>query len=268
MKIGGELGYRLLRWLKPGREFPSVDESHISYVPKIKRVVGVDGWESLRDKTILDFGCGIGVGSIEMAQQGARRVIGLDIRPEVLEVARRSAEEAGVSETCEFSGSIDEPVDVIVSVDAFEHFDDPAAILRTMDRLLKDDGFVLLSFGPTWLHPHGGHLFSIFPWSHLIFSEKAQIRWRSEFKTDGATRFSEVAGGLNRMTIRTFMRLIEEGPFQFESCRAVPIRPLKWAHNRLTREFTTSIVECKLVKRRSVTPVSPERVPSERVPGS
>ena len=249
MKIGGEVGYRLLRWLKPGREFQGQFEPRYSYIPKIKRIAGDEGWESLRDKTILDFGCGIGYGSIEMAQHGAKRVIGLDIRPDMLEIARRSAEDAGVSESCRFSDSIDEPVDVIVSVNAFEHFDDPAAILETMERLLKDDGFVLLSFGPTWLHPWGGHLFSIFPWSHLIFSEKAQIRWRSDFKQDGATRFSEVDGGLNMLTIKHFVRLIEDGPFRFELFRAVPIRPLRWAHNRLTREFTTSIVECRLVKK-------------------
>lgn len=251
MKIGGELGYRLLRWLEPGRDLRGLNEARLSYVPKIKRIIGDDGWESLREKTILDFGCGIGFGSVEMAQQGAKRVIGLDIRSDVLEEARRSAKEAGVSETCKFSKSIDEPVDVIVSVNAFEHFHDPAAILAVMDRLLKEDGFVLMSFGPTWYHPYGGHLFSIFPWSHLIFTEEAQIRWRSEFKLDGATRFSEVDGGLNMMTLQRFGRLIEESPFRLESFRAVPIKPLRWAHNRLTREFTTSIVECKLVKKRS-----------------
>jgi len=250
MKIGGELGYRLLRWLKPGRERAVQEEPHYPYVPKIKGIVGAGGWESLREKTIVDFGCGIGHGSIEMAQQGARRVIGLDIRPEVLEVARGAAQEAGVSETCRFTDSLDEPADVIVSINAFEHFDDPAAILAIMDRLLKDDGLVLMSFGPTWYHPYGGHLFSIFPWSHLIFSEKAQIRWRSDFKHDGATRFSEVSGGLNLMTIQRFTRLVEESPFRFELFRPVPIRPLRWSHHRLTREFTTSIVECVLVKKR------------------
>lgn len=249
MKIGGELGYRLLRLLKPGRELPGQGESHFSYVSKIKKIIGDDGWESLRDKTILDFGCGRGVGSIEMAKQGARRVIGLDIRPEVLEVARNYAGEAGVSEVCEFTESVNEPVDVIVSVDAFEHFEDPAAVLEMMDRLLKENGFVLLSFGPTWYHPRGGHLFSIFPWSHLLFTEKAQIRWRSDFKHDGATRFSEVAGGLNMMTINRFLNYIKYGPFEIELFRTVPIRPLRWAHNRLTREFTTSIVESKLVKK-------------------
>ena len=130
MKIGGELGYRLLRWLKPGSSFTGGGEPRFSYVPKIKRIIGDAGWESLRDKTILDFGCGIGVGSIEMAQHGAKSVIGLDIRLDVLEVARRSSREAGVSSTCKFAEAIDEPVDVIVSVDAFEHFEDPAAILK------------------------------------------------------------------------------------------------------------------------------------------
>lgn len=250
MKIGGELGYRLLRWWKPGLPLRGRGGSEtFSYVPKIKKIVGESGWERLRGKAILDFGCGTGTGSIEMAQHGARRVIGLDIRPERLEAARKAAEDAGVSDVCEFRESVDEPVDVIVSVDAFEHFEDPVAVLDVMGRLLRDDGVVLLSFGPTWYHPRGGHLFSVFPWSHLIFTEEAQIRWRSDFKHDGATRFSEVVGGLNRMTIQRFLSLIEGSPFRIESFRAVPIRPLAWAHSRLTREFTTSIVECKLVKK-------------------
>ncbi len=72
-----------------------------------------------------------------------------------------------------------------------------------MASLLKPSGFALVEFGYTWFHPYGGHLFSVFPWAHLIFTEKSLIRWRSDFKTDGATRFQEVAGGLNQMTIAT-----------------------------------------------------------------
>ncbi|MGN6546586.1 MAG: class I SAM-dependent methyltransferase, partial [Aureliella sp.] len=206
------------------------------------------GWEELRGKSILDFGCGAGRGSIEMAQHGARRVIGLDIRSEVLETAKDSAEKAGLAELCQFVQAIDEPVDIIVSVDAFEHFGDPAEILSIMAGLLKDDGKILVSFGPTWYHPRGGHGFSIFPWSHLIFSERAQMRWRSDFRNDGATRFSEISGGLNQMTIKRFLKLVAQSPLRIESFRTVPIQPLKWAHNRLTREFTTSIVECVLSK--------------------
>lgn len=249
MIIGGELGYRTLRWLKPGHKCQGLQQLYPSYVPKVKRIVGDDGWESLRGRTVLDFGCGHGGGCIEMARQGATRVIGLDIRSELLDEARKSASEAGVSKACEFTESINEPVDVIVSIDSFEHYADPAGVLKTMDRLLKDEGVVLVSFGPTWYHPRGGHLFSIFPWSHLLFSEKAQIRWRSDFKHDGAAHFSEVAGGLNMMTIRKFLNYVKDSAFESELFRPVPIRSLRWAHNRLSREFTTSVVEAILAKK-------------------
>jgi hypothetical protein len=115
--------------------------------------------------------------------------------------------------------------------------------------LLKDDGRVIAMFGPTWFHPFGGHLFSVFPWSHLIFSEKALIRWRSDFKSDGATRFHEVDGGLNEMSIKRFERIVGGSEFEFESFEAVPIRNLRRFHNRLTREFLTSIVRCRLAPR-------------------
>ena len=118
-----------------------------------------------------------------------------------------------------------------------------------MNTLLQPPGEVLVSFGPTWYHPLGGHLFSVFPWAHLIFSEKALIRWRSDFKQDGATRFSEVAGGLNQMTITKFEELIARSPLRLASIELVPIRRLRGLHNRLTREFTTAILRCRLVKR-------------------
>lgn len=250
MKLGGELGYRVLRWLNSGEAWGGSAETRLSYVPKIKRIVGEDGWNSLRGKTVLDFGCGVGSGSIEMARHGAKRVIGLDIRPDVIDVARQDAAASGVSQLTAFTTRVDQRVDVIVSIDAFEHFGDPAGVLAAMDALLNDDGCVIASFGPTWYHPRGGHLFSLlFPWSHLLFTEDAQLRWRRDFKSDGATRFSEVAGGLNMMTVARFTNLVEQSAFRFGSLRTVPIRKLAWAHNRVTREFTTAIVECTLVKR-------------------
>ncbi len=107
----------------------------------------------------------------------------------------------------------------------------------------------MISFGPTWYHPLGGHLFSVFPWAHLLFSERALLRWRSGFRSDGATRFREVEGGLNQMTIRRFEKIVEMSPFRFVEFEAVPIRKLRLFHNRLTREFTSAIVRCRLAKR-------------------
>jgi hypothetical protein len=99
------------------------------------------------------------------------------------------------------------------------------------------------------LHPLGGHLFSVFPWAHLIFTESALIRWRADFKSDGATRFGEVAGGLNQMTVRRFRKLVEHSGFAVERFEAVPIRRARYLANALTRELVTSIVRCELSPR-------------------
>jgi SAM-dependent methyltransferase len=211
--------------------------------------MGDDIFARIAGKVIVEFGCGEGTDAVEMAARGATRVIGIDIREDILQVARQKAISAGVENTCVFVSSTNEVADLIVSMDAFEHFADPAGILGSMTPLLRPGGEVLVSFGPTWYHPLGGHLFSVFPWAHLLFTEKALIRWRSTFKTDGATRFGEVAGGLNQMTIAKFVKLIADSPFRFASLELVPIKKLRRFHNRLTQEFTTAIVRCRLVKR-------------------
>jgi hypothetical protein len=81
-----------------------------------------------------------------------------------------------------------------------------------------------------------------------LFTEKALVKWRSTLPGKSVARsFRET--GLNQMTVSRFERLIEGSPFKFASFEAVPIRKLRWAAFRMLREFTTSIVRCRLVPR-------------------
>lgn len=247
--IGGSLGYRLLRRISADGITGYCNGSAYQGVSKLEKLLGKRIWEETKDKVVIDFGCGDGTDAVEVAERGARKVIGIDIRERALAKARQTALERGVAERCTFATQTDETADVILSLDAFEHFDNPAAILRIMRKLVKDEGCVIAAFGPTWYHPLGGHLFSPFPWAHLIFTEKSLIRWRSDFRSDGATRFGEAEGGLNQLTIRRFKKIVEESDFKFAEFEPVPIRRLRAFANPLTREFTTAIVRCKLVPR-------------------
>lgn len=214
----------------------------------IEALLGNELFWRIRGRTVIDFGCGTGSDAIALGRHGAKHVIGIDIRDDFLQLARDKAAAAGFADVCEFTKSTSTRAGVIVSIDAFEHFANPAAILRTMAELLLDDGEVLISFGPTWYHPRGGHLFSVFPWAHLLLSERALIEWRSRFKADGATKFGEVAGGLNQMTIACFERLVAESPLEFAELELVPVTKLRWAH-KFAPEFSTSLVRCRLLKR-------------------
>jgi SAM-dependent methyltransferase len=246
--VWSDLQYRILKRISP-HEPTCLSGAIYAGKSKIRTLLGEQVLEELHGKVVVDFGCGDGHEAIEMAQNGAVQVIGIDNRESALRRARENAKRAGVQDICVFSTEAVRAADAIISLDGFEHFGDPAAVLRTMRDILKPGGTVYSSFGPTWYHPLGGHLFSVFPWAHLIFSEQALIRWRSDLRSDGATGFAEVEGGLNRMTIARFERLVKASPFGVELLEARPIRKLRFLHNRLTREFTTSVVRCKLIKR-------------------
>ncbi len=247
--IGGEIGFRVLKTIAAHHAASLSDGTPAAYAnrSKLEVLLGPTVWDDVRGCDVLDFGCGPGIEAVEIAEHGARHVVGLDIREKWLVQARDRAQSAGVSARCTFATAWRGQVDVIVSLDSFEHFADPAAILDQMHALLRPGGRVLVSFGPIWYHPLGGHVYSLFPFSHLIFTERALVRWRSTFKTDGARTFAE--SGLNQMTIRRFERIIGDSPFRFESLDLVPIRRLAPFANSATREFTTSVVRCRLVSR-------------------
>jgi len=247
--VGGHLGYLILKGVygksknKSDKTF-SADEKNPEKILKI--LFGENFPNEVNNKTIIDFGCGPGHETIQIARWGAKKAIGIDIQERFIESAKAKAKMQGVK--CEFAQSYGSQVDIIISKDCFEHYSNPETILAIMYDFLRPGGYVLISFGPPWYHPAGGHFFSVFPWAHIIFKEKALIKWRADFKKDGAKKFSDVEGGLNKMTIKRFVNLIQNSQFSIDLLETVSIKKLRFLHNRFSREFTTSIVKCKLIK--------------------
>jgi SAM-dependent methyltransferase len=238
------LQYSVLRHYWPA-DPPSMKEA-TAYANRSKLEVLVGAaLGDVTGKTVIDFGCGFGLETVDLVRRGAARVVGVDVDPDALAIARHTAAAAGFADKIELMPVANGAADVVVSLDSFEHFSDPASILDTMCSLLKPGGALVVSFGPNWFHPWGGHIFSVFPWAHLLFSEAALLRWRDDLRPQ-QPRTSFLDAGLNRMTIKRFERLIDAGPFTIEFFEAVPIRRLRRFHNRVTREFFTSIVRCRL----------------------
>jgi SAM-dependent methyltransferase len=239
--------YRLLRRLSPSDPPSMMCPRAYEEQSKLQVLLG-DLLGDVHGKTVIDFGCGDGLEALELVRNGAGRVIGLEVNLGCIEIARWYAAQAHITEErLEFAFETKATAHVVISIDSFEHFGDPAGTLQIIHDLLRPNGVLVASFGPPWFHPLGGHLFSLFPWAHLLFSEAALIRWRNDLREDRPTTFAEA--GLNRMTVRRFERLVAASEFDVECLDVVPIRRVARFHNRLTREFFTSVVRSRLRKR-------------------
>ena len=215
---------------------------------------------ALRDRVVLDFGCGRGADVVAIARAGAAHVIGVDVNEDYLTRARALAIEHGVVDRCTFVNAAREPeryrswrerCDTIVSIDAFEHFRDPRAMLGEMVALLRPGGTLLVSFGPPWQHPYGAHMnhFTTLPWIHMLFDEATILAVRERHVRDGVTHFEDLPGGLNRMTVARFEALVAQSGLAIASFEPVAIRGLSFfTARRATREYFTSIVKAILTK--------------------
>jgi SAM-dependent methyltransferase len=176
-----------------------------------------DDVRDLRGKSVLDLGCGNGSTCVWTAQQGACRVVGADVQG-VEEEQRRLQREypdlAGVVEFRQISqpGDFgDERFDLVLSKNTFEHVADPDEYVRTMRSAVAPGGKVVIGFSPLWKSPWGGHIgfMTQIPWAHLLFPEDVIMAERRRFRPDEhATRFEEILGGLNRMTLGRFEQVM------------------------------------------------------------
>jgi cyclopropane-fatty-acyl-phospholipid synthase len=99
---------------------------------------------------VLDIGCGWGGMALFIHARTGAEVLGVTLSEEQLKVARRRAEEAGVSDKVKFElidyRSVSGTFDRIVSVGMFEHVGPPQyrAFFRKCRELLGPDGVMLL----------------------------------------------------------------------------------------------------------------------------
>jgi SAM-dependent methyltransferase len=260
--LGGHLGAWLLERLAsppPPGLLAVLDGVDPGPALDLEAEFGHDFRGAVKGKTVLDYGCGYGRGVMTLAGMDVKQALGLDIREAVLNAARGLAADEHVTDRCRFLNGHDRDalvawsgrIDVVLSRDAFEHYPDPTAVLEQMWDLLIPGGSVFVSFGPPWWHPYGCHMMFMGapPWAHLWFTEQTIMEMRRRYRSDGATRFEEVEGGLNRMTIARFEDLVRRSRFVVRDLRLIPIRKTRLlCRNKIGREFFTSLVKAHLVK--------------------
>ena len=86
-------------------------------------------------------------------------------------------------------------------------------------------------------------LFCPVPWLQLWFSEKTVLTVRRRYRQDGARRYEEVEGGLNKMSLAKFERIVKNSGLEVERLKYTGVKQLHF----LTkipgiREFMTNVV--------------------------
>jgi 2-polyprenyl-3-methyl-5-hydroxy-6-metoxy-1,4-benzoquinol methylase len=213
----------------------------------------VPNFQSYLKGKVLDFGCGWGNQSVAMGKAGAGEVVGLDIR--LHDFARTLAIDHDCSDRVRFVDHLEleelQSFDMVLSCSAMEHYADPAGMLDLMKRALKPGGVIIISFAEPWYGPRGSHFdaFSRLPWVNLLFSEKTILRVRTHFRRDGAQRFEDVEGGLNRMSVAKFERIIGASGLEREFFRVYVTKNMPLlGHIPVARELFASAVTCVLRK--------------------
>jgi 2-polyprenyl-6-hydroxyphenyl methylase/3-demethylubiquinone-9 3-methyltransferase len=104
----------------------------------------------LKNKRVLDVGCGGGILSESLAQAGAV-VSAIDMAEKPLQVAKLHQHESNTSIDYQLTTIEDHAedheaeYDVITCLEMIEHVPDPASIIKACRRLLKPDGHLFLS---------------------------------------------------------------------------------------------------------------------------
>ena len=210
----------------------------------------------------LDIGCGFGGGTVAQAEANKDTfVIGLDINADYLKIAKELGR--SLSNICFVRGDAhylcfkNESIDSITSTSTFEHLKYPDACLKEMRRILKNTGFVYITFDQFW-GPFGGHLrvYLPFPWVHYL----PQKIIRTSFKT--APNFGwltpeaeyEQFLQLNRWSTSDLVSVILKSGFRILQQRenSLPFfrKFLKHFNGRL-RDFSGNEYSCLLAKDQS-----------------
>ncbi len=195
--------------LKEGLEYAEKnllsDESHLYLDKKILK----ENFD-LKDKNVLDFGCGMGNTALWMARELGARVDAFDLDPNHITVARellRKYNVPGVNFDVKniIENPIDKQYDFIILNDVIEHIKEewiPGILDILINRNLKPGGIIFFSY-PPWAGPHASHLQRAIRTPWIQFFPKSyvhtQIKKKNQQLVSGKDLLTEYLE-LNHMT--------------------------------------------------------------------
>jgi len=219
--------------LKEGLEYAeknfASEESHLVLDKKI-----LVKYFDLRDRDVLDFGCGMGNTSLWVAQEMGARVDGFDLDPNHIVVARELNRKYSIPNVnFELRNIIESPIDkkydFIMLNDVIEHIKEawiPGILDILINRNLRKGGAIFFSY-PPWEGPHASHLQRAIkiPWiqffpQQYVHSLIRQNNRKLVGSKDLLTEYME----LNHMTHKKLMRYLK--PFKLN-------RIFRYSHTKL-----------------------------------
>ncbi len=181
----------------------------------------------------LIVGCGNGV-EIEWHARRCDSVVARDVKDSEIRHAEERSKDLDNVECRLVADSLpfEEEFDVIFMHDACEHITDLEKWFSEYYRVLKPDGVLINQFSPLFYSPYGAHLQDALklPWGHLIFGVESVVEVRNRFYPGHSKAKSWEELGLNRLTEKGYLKIIDKTGFRHEkySYKTSKNLPIGW----------------------------------------
>lgn len=182
------------------------------------------GRPALKGKTVLDFGCGLGCLSIDLMNNGAQSVTGIDLEPEYIKFAKANLDQnfSIFKQNINFEKKdllkekIKENFDLIVTKDTFEHAENLPEILEKFETLLKKDGKAYIGFGPLYNFYNGDHGRAQLkvPWLHVLLPNDFIIKRYNKRNKNQIKKIQDL--GLSKYSLKEYQEIFKNSKFEVE----------------------------------------------------
>jgi SAM-dependent methyltransferase len=117
----------------------------------------------LKQKSVLDIGCGSGVYCFEATRWNPRKVIGVDVAAPMIERAREEAMRRGLGEQCRFVCTpfppedpvpeLREPFDFAIVMGVMDYVAEPVEFLTMVRKQIRECAVISVPFRDVWRWP-------------------------------------------------------------------------------------------------------------------
>lgn len=163
----------------------------------------------LKDKTILDLGCGFGENCVYFIKKGAKKVVGIDISEKMIEIAHKENSNSSIEYIrldMNDINTVNKKFDIIYSSLAFHYIEDFKKLLLNINDLLNDNGILVYSQehplttaymrGERWTKSEDGEYLH-YNLSHYMHNGERRITWFIDNVIKYHRSFSEIVNTFN-----------------------------------------------------------------------